>query len=274
MRDLVLHHGAKAVISTEEAGLDRMVLSLIGLLLVVLPEQAVRADSTVTPRLQLELEGGVVWKSRNNVQIPNDATGTRFSLVDLTGKGPWPAARLYATWNTSEKHGLRLLLAPLSVTETAVLGAPVEFAGGSFVAGVRAEATYKFNSWRLTYRYRFHAGEHWRWWIGLTAKIRDAKIRLKQGADAAVKTDVGFVPLLHIAGIWRVASDWAAELDIDALAGGPGRAEDATLKLKYRLGDRWSVTGGYRTVEGGADVDEVHNFAWLHYAVFSASLAF
>jgi hypothetical protein len=29
---------------------------------------------------------------------------------------------------------------------------------------------------------------------------------------------------------------------------------------------------GYRTVEGGADNDEVYNFAWLHYAVAGVEL--
>ena len=251
-----------------------MISGLIGFLLMAIPATTVGADSSATPVLLVELEGGAVWQSRNDVQIPNDATGTRFSLVDVIGKGPWPAMRLYATWNINKTHGLRLLLAPLSITERGELDAPVEFAGGSFLTGIPAEATYKFNSWRLTYRYRFHAGEHWRWWVGFTAKIRDAKIRLAQGTEAAEKTDVGFVPLLHIAGIRRIASHWAAEMDIDALAGGPGRAVDASLKLRYRFGDRWSVTGGYRTVEGGADVDEVYSFAWLHYAVASANLAF
>jgi hypothetical protein len=28
---------------------------------------------------------------------------------------------------------------------------------------------------------------------------------------------------------------------------------------------------GYRTVEGGADVDAVYNFAWFNYAVVSGS---
>ena len=251
-----------------------MILSLIGLLFMTIPATATRADSSATPGLLLELEGGAVWQSLKDVQIPNDITGTRFSLVDVIGKGPWPAVRLYATWNINESHGLRLLLAPLSVTETAELHAPVDFAGSSFVAGIPTKATYKFNSWRLSYRYRFHAGEHWRWWIGFTAKIRDAKIRLDQGAEVAEKTDVGFVPLLHIAGTWRIASHWTAELDIDALAGGPGRAEDASLKLRYQFNDRWSMAVGYRTVEGGADVEEVYNFAWLHYAVVATSWVF
>lgn len=254
--------------------MDRLIYSLIGLLLMAVPATAARADVSGTPGLVLALEGGAVWQSRNEVRIPNDATGTRFSLVDVIGTGPWPATRLYAAWNISETHGLRLLLAPLSAVETTELDAPVDFAGSRFAAGIPTEATYKFNSWRLGYRYRFHADEHWQWWIGFTAKIRDAEIRLDQGAEVASKTDVGFVPLLHIGGAWRIAPGWAAELDIDALAGGPGRAEDASLKLRYRFGDRWSLAAGYRTVEGGADVDAVYNFAWLHYAVVSASFAF
>mgnify|MGYP002065105719 CR=1 FL=1 len=28
------------------------------------------------------------------IQIPNDDTGTRFSLIDTQGNGPWPAGRL------------------------------------------------------------------------------------------------------------------------------------------------------------------------------------
>lgn len=249
-------------------------LSLAGMILAFLTIAApVYPSPPETPKLLLELEGGPVWQSRNDVQIPNDETGTRFSLVDVTGNGPWPSARLYVTWNISDRHGLRILLAPLTISETATLPAPVNFAGTAFAAGVPTEATYQFNSWRLSYRYRFHHGERWSWWVGFTAKIRDAKIRLEQGSTAAEKTDVGFVPLLHVSGMWRFSPRWSLTLDVDALAGGPGRAEDAALKLRYRLDDRWSLAGGYRMVEGGADVEEVYNFAWLHYAVISVELA-
>ena len=244
----------------------------------ILASSVVAANAVATEiessRLFLEIEGGAVWQSSNEVQIPNDASGTRFSLADAIGKGPWPAFRLYATWNISSKHGLRVLLAPLSVTETAPLPGPIDFAGSSFAAGASTEATYQFNSWRLSYRYRFHHGDKWTWWIGFTAKIRDAKIRLQQDSVASEKTDVGFVPLLHLAGTWRFSDRWSVNFDADALAGGPGRAEDVSLKLRHRFSDRWSLAGGYRIVEGGADVDEVYNFALLQYAVVSLGLAF
>jgi hypothetical protein len=225
-------------------------------------------------RFVLELEAGPVWQSRNDVQIPNDPTGTRFSLVDVLGTGPWPAGRVYLTGNLNQRHALRALVAPLSVTETGTLPTSVGFAGATYAPGVPTEATYTFNSYRVTYRYRFHHGQRLTAWVGGTVKVRDAEIALQQGATASGKTDLGVVPLLHLAADWRFAPPWRLVVDVDALAGGPGRAEDAALKVARDVGDRWTVSAGYRTVEGGADVDAVYAFAWLHYAVVSAAYRF
>jgi hypothetical protein len=226
------------------------------------------------PAFEIEFEAGPVWQTLNDVQIPNNADGTRFSLVDAVGRGPWPALRLYFTWNISSRHSVRLLGAPLSYTETGRLKAPVEFAGHAFAAGADIRATYKFNSYRATYAYRLHSGERWTWWLGFTAKIRDAKIKLVQPPVSSEKTDLGFVPLLHLRGELRLSEDWGVLLDLDALAGGPGRAEDVALEVTRDIGDRWRLSGGYRTVEGGADVEEVYTFAWLHYAVASVTYRF
>jgi hypothetical protein len=226
------------------------------------------AAAAQTPRFAVEVEGGAVWQGLNNVEIPNDGSATRFSLRDVVGSGPWPAGRVYLTWNLADRHGLRLLLAPLSVTEDGVLAGPVEFAGASFVPGP-ARATYTFNSYRLSYRYRFHDTPRASAWVGFTGKIRDAEIALEQGTTASASDNVGFVPLLHLSGAWRVAPGWQFTADADALAGGPGRAVDAAVKVVYDVGERWTLGAGYRTVEGGADVASVYNFAWLHYAVLS-----
>ena len=222
----------------------------------------------------LELEAGPVWQTRNDVQIPNTDEGTRFSLVDLVGKGPWPAARLYITWNINERHSLRGLLAPLSYTETGVFTDPVEFAGASYAAGDPVDGTYKFNSWRIGYRYRFLNREHLKLSVGFTAKIRDAKIELEQGNTTSKDTDLGFVPLLYLGADWGFTENWYLIFDFEGLAGGPGRAFDIALKLQYDFNDHWGVSAGYRTVEGGADVESVYNFAWFHYAVVSGSFRF
>lgn len=227
------------------------------------------ATAAQTPRLVFELEGGTVWQRSNDVEIPNDGSATRFSLADVTGRGPWPAGRVYATWNLGERHGLRALVAPFSLAETGVPDAPIDFAGERFAAGVPLDARYTFNSYRLTYRYRARATARTTAWVGVTAKVRDATIALEQGATTSRKDDVGFVPLLHLAGEWRAAPRWRLSLDADALAGGPGRAIDAALKVGYDLRDDLTLQTGYRTLEGGADVEETYNFAWLHYAVVS-----
>ncbi|UCF79216.1 MAG: hypothetical protein JSW03_02885 [Candidatus Eiseniibacteriota bacterium] len=242
--------------------------------LIVLTSPVFGFESETASRFIVEVEAGTAWQSKNDVQIPNNSEGSRFSLLDLQGNGSWPAFRLYLTWNINSRHGLRVLAAPLSFSETGVLTSPTAFAGGSFYAGVPTEATYRFNSWRLTYSYCFHESPRWAWWVGLTGKMRDAAINLDQGDTSTEKTDLGFVPLLHTRGWYRLAERWRLVLDVDALAGGPGRAEDASLKLYGDIDPHWSVSIGYRTLEGGADVDEVYNFAWLHYAVASVSYSF
>jgi hypothetical protein len=226
------------------------------------------------PRLAVEAEAGPVWQTRNDVQVPNDAMGTRFSLVDVAGRGPWTAGRLYTTWSLNDRHALRLLLAPLTVSGTGTVGAPLEFAGETFTSGSPLRGTYQFNSYRLTYRYLFHERERLQLRVGFSAKVRDARIQLDQGATSARNTDVGFVPLLHFAADWKLAQRTFALLDFDGLAGGPGRAFDVALKLGRDLNDRWRLNAGYRTVEGGADVETVYAFAWLHYAVASVTFRY
>ena len=233
------------------------------------PAELVAQAAARSPKLAIELEGGAVWQTRNVVEIPNDGSATRFSLADVTGKGPWPAARLYATLNVAERHGLRLLAAPFSLTETGQLDEIVRFAGATYAPAQPVEATYTFNSYRLSYRYRFHAGSRSAAWVGFTGKIRDAEIALEQGSTTSRKDDLGFVPLLHVAGDWSVTTRWRLGLDVDGLAGGPGRAVDAALKLGYDNDGPWRIQIGYRTLEGGADVPDVYSFAWLHYAVAS-----
>jgi len=84
------------------------------------------------PAFVLEVEAGSTWQSSNDVQVPNTLAGTRFSLKDLVGQGPWFVGRIYFTWNISPRHGVRLLLAPLSYTETGIFDEPVDFAGASY----------------------------------------------------------------------------------------------------------------------------------------------
>lgn len=216
-----------------------------------------------------ELEAGPAWQTRNNVQIPNTEDGTRFSLVDLAGKGPVPAARLYLTWSINRKHSLQVLLAPFQFTKTGTADIPINFAGESYTQNDDVDATYKFNSWRLGYRFTYVDRDRLKLSVGFTAKLRDAKIELSQGSKTSKDTDLGFVPLLHLGANWQFTPKWSLVFDADGLAGGPGRAFDVSLKLEYAVDSHWSFRTGYRTVEGGADVESVYNFAWIHYAVVS-----
>lgn len=234
-------------------------------------ESGARAGAKCGDRSARFRNGGTPgsYRWRRTATTPADAEHDRRGSTACLGSGPRPAGRVYLTWNLGERHGLRALAAPFSLTETGAPDAPIDFEGERFAAGVPIEATYTFNSYRLTYRYRVRATERSMAWVGFTAKVRDATIALEQGATASRKDNVGFVPLLHLAGDLRATPRWRVSFDADALAGGPGRAIDTALKVGYDLRDDLTVQAGYRTLEGGADVEETYNFTWLHYAVAS-----
>ncbi|MGA0935859.1 MAG: hypothetical protein ACO3R5_12115 [Pseudohongiellaceae bacterium] len=245
-------------------------------LLLIFPGTAVEPALAQAGRapIMVETEFGPGWQSRNDVKIPNDTFGTRFALDAVTGSGPWLTARVNLIWDANEKHGMRVLLAPLNLSETGRLQVNTDFADSTFQAGQPVEARYRFNSWRVSYRYHLVEKARWNLWIGGTLKVRDAEIKLHQGTTTANDDDVGLVPLFYLAGTYQLDQHWTLKADMDALAGGPGRAIDLGLRLDYTLNDRWSIGAGYRGLEGGANTDDVYNFAWFNSLVFATSYRF
>lgn len=224
-------------------------------------------------QFELDVETGAVFSGYNDVRIPGN-TGALFSLSEELETDPEAFFRLRLFYDFNERHHLGLLFAPLSVQSNGRLNRAIDFAGETFPANTDLEATYKFNSYRLVYRYDFFLDEKLEMGIGFTAKIRDAKIAVEGNGLEAEKTNVGFVPIIHFRVLWRFLPKFAFLIDGDALAAPQGRAEDVLAVLTVRITDRINVKAGYRILEGGADNDEVYNFALINYAVIGAMVSF
>ena len=217
--------------------------------------------------------GAVLGTPYNKISIPN-TSGTRFDLgkeLDIT---PIAYYRLRLGYTFNGRHTLTALYAPLTATYDGQFDRDVRFNNQVYAANQPVTAKYQFNSYRLTYRYGLVRGERFRLGVGFTAKIRDADVRLISSAQDTHFSNVGFVPLLNILAEYRAGRRWGVLLEADALAGGPGRAEDVFLGLGYKLSPRVGLRGGYRVVEGGADVESVYNFTWINYAALGATVMF
>lgn len=223
--------------------------------------------------LYLEIEAGPAWVSRNNVRIPTD-DGTRFDMIDLTGNGPDLYGRIYATYAFNERHSLRMNLAPLQFSGTGTFEEAVRFQDSDFIAGEPVRGNYRFNTYRLTYRWLFHSDARWDLGVGGALLVRDAKIELTQGDTTDLDDDVGVVPLLHLYAAYRINERMSLVVDLEGAGAAQGRAIDVSFKAHYDLGDGWDVSLGYRTLEGGADNDSLYNFAWINYAALGVGYRF
>jgi hypothetical protein len=223
--------------------------------------------------LDIQLEGAAVFSGYNDVRIPG-STGTLISLVDDLETGSSFAFRVRLTFMIGERHILSFLAAPLELDASGSIDGSVDFAGETFDEGDHLDALYRFNSYRLTYRYRLYDSEKLSFGIGFTGKIRDAAVVISGGGKKAEKTNTGFVPLINFSLKWRISHGLGLLFEGDALAAPQGRAEDVLLALEYDIMTDLSLRIGYRILEGGADNDEVYNFTLLHYIVLGAGISF
>jgi hypothetical protein len=212
-----------------------------------------------------DLETGAVGSGYNNVRIPGDQ-GTLFSLKnDLIPKTEF-FFRIRVNYTIKSRHTLSLLYAPLETVSNGNLPYDIFFEGVTFPANTDLKGTYKFNSYRLTYRYEIVKRPKFEFGLGFTAKIRDAKVSLASAGLESEKANIGFVPIINFRMLWKLDEKFGILLEGDALAAPQGRAEDVLIAATYRISDHLGLKAGYRILEGGADNDVVYNFALFNYA--------
>jgi hypothetical protein len=226
---------------------------------------------TCWARFTADVETGLVFSGYNDVRIPGD-TGTLFSLSQELETERSVFFRLKLGYVIARRHSVTLLIAPLRLSGEGRVNRDILFEDRDFPANTPLESTYRFDSYRIGYRYHFFESRPLEFGAGVTLKLRDASIKLAADNQTAEKKNTGFVPLINFMATWKPTQHFSLLLDGDALAAPQGRAEDVLLALRYSPSSRVGLKLGYRILEGGADVDEVYSFALVNYLVVGGTL--
>jgi hypothetical protein len=221
----------------------------------------------------VDLEGGIISSGYNDARIPGD-DGTLFSFSDELESDNEMFFRIRLNYKFGEKHNLSVLYAPLTINANGKFKKDVKFQELTFLSNTDLVGTYTFNSYRFTYRYDLYLSKSVEFGLGLTGKIRDAEIGLKNNVQESVKDDFGFVPLINFRLFLKLNKQFGFLLAGDALAAPQGRAEDILAAVTYNVSNRFKVKLGYRILEGGADNDEVYTFSLIHYAAIGVIINF
>lgn len=214
----------------------------------------------------IDLETGYVFNDYNFARIPNEG-GTKISLSQELNIDPAIFYRVKFDYCFRKNKKISLLIAPLSLDAEGRIDKNVSFNGVEFSSNTDLKAKYRFDSYRITYQYSFPKTRYFQLGIGFTGKIRDAAISLEGDRKKTQKTNTGFVPLFNFKIDYFINNLIKCVCEGDAAVSTYGRAEDILLALEYAVSDSVDIKVGYRILEGGADVDEVYNFALLHYVL-------
>ncbi|MEI7833587.1 MAG: hypothetical protein WCJ56_10370 [bacterium] len=212
----------------------------------------------------VDFELGTAENVHNVFRIPG-VGGTWVSLPAELQVNDITYERVRVNYLPDEHTTWSVLYAPLKFHASGVSSQLINFDTASFPAGTALEGSYKFNSYRLSYTYVAHPERTLSYGYGYTLKVRDAAITLNGGDISAESSNVGLVPLLNFRVDWQLDERSKITFDGDALVAPMGRAEDVALAYRYAVTPETTVRVTYRILEGGADNDNVYNFAQVNY---------
>lgn len=205
------------------------------------------------------------YLENNAIQKPNTGEGSRFDATTFTGdSGNGVRLTGFAPLNWwRDGDALRVVVAPLKISGTAVSSTPISFYGATFSAGVPLTVDYKFNTYRFTYLVPVFSDARERGWdfrLGGTIGIRDAQIKLSQGSVVRVFTNVGPIPLLYGSATKSLGSGWSVLGEFDGFpAPGGGGLFDGSLKIARDITKQIALTAGVRYQIGSATDEEIYN---------------
>ena len=219
-------------------------------------------------QLRISVESGAVGTGYNDVRVPNgdQAAGTLFSFADdFENEGSVIFFRGEIAYLINKKHTLEATAAPLIRNYNSITDREIKFDDNSF-QGKDVLGSYQFNTYRFSYRYRLVDKSKFTFDLGASLLVRDARIALSQSGVTSDDTDLGYVPLVSFELNYAPSTKLNLLLKGDALVGPVGRAEDVFAGVLYKVyKDKIQLKAGYRIIEGGADVDQVYNFALFHF---------
>ena len=220
----------------------------------------------------VNLESGAFFTDINDIRNGNN--GTLFSLKNDFQTPVSPFLRLRAGYLSNGKNHFSFLYAPLKIVETGTIEKDILFDGKNFKANLPIEAVYKFNSYRFTYNRRIISKDNFKFGIGLSAKIRDAGVSLKNRELLSENFSIGFVPLINLLANWDISQKMGVDFLGEGIAASKGRAIDLSLSGRYSFTKNLQGNIGYRLLEGGANGTNRYNFIQLHSIFASLNYSF
>jgi hypothetical protein len=220
----------------------------------------------------IHIESGAFFTGMNDIRNGNN--GTLFSLKNDFQTPVSPFFRLRVGYLSNGKDYFSFLYAPLKILETGTIEKDILFDGKTFEANIPIEAVYKFNSYRFTYNRRIINKDNFKLGIGLSAKIRDAGVSLKNSALLSENFTIGFAPLINLIANWDIAQKMGVDFFGEGLAASKGRAIDLSLSGRYSFSKNLQGNIGYRLLEGGANGTNGYNFIELHFIFASLNYSF
>ncbi len=217
----------------------------------------------------------LVFSGDNTLQRPNNDEGTRIHLnkeFDLNHKVNF-SPRVEVEYVYRRNHFI-LTGTLLKTKYHGISPTDIYYNGTYFPESTDMHISYRFNTYRIGYRYGLVKRAKFNFELGATLLIRDAAISMKDNSQKTKYSNVGVAPLISYYIDWCVSSNFSLLSYGDGFAIKYGRAFDLFAGVEYMFNDLLSATLGYRLLDGGSDVKKIYTMAQFNYIALGVNLSF
>ena len=168
---------------------------------------------------------------------------------------------------------MKVLYAPLEINQSGKFSKDITYEGEVFSKSNTTNVLYKFNSYRLTYRYQWMDGSILKTYIGFTGKLGTQKLEVESNRSFEILFKCRLCsPHLFKS---RLESFKLADfiLEMDALGASQAAIEGA-FKTRLTMSNSLGASLGHRVLEGGADNDKLYTWSLISFTFCILGLDF
>ena len=224
---------------------------------------------------RLRLYPQVAVGANNDIRCPNNSDGT---LLSLPGDLHRTSAAVFAPRVEFEYAYRRhhIMLAAVFVREnfTGHASEPIHFNQALFATGSSIDALYRFDTYRLSYRYRLVNRPKFQLELGATALLRDAMVAMTGDNQHSEFYNLGVVPLISYYIGWTPISALTVYSYGDGLSPNMAARRISSQASNTTFIPTSASWPGYRLIEGGSNVKSVYTFALYHFLSIGLEIHF
>lgn len=211
------------------------------------------------PDVRFVFEFGGAWMNKNDIAAPKHSGDVLdFNVVGATAD-PTSSVRSGFEFFFDKHNELFIQFSPYELRAVGTLNVPTNFNGSSYNTTDETFMAYRWNEYRVRWRYKLIDNRDFVFKLGAGLSISDNQVELSTVSQTELVSTLSALPIGHIHAGMNIGDRSELYVEVDGGGAGDEYIIDTTLQYRYKFNKHWDIGGGYRYQSVRIDTSDMYN---------------